>query len=136
MTGWEAIENGDGLTLMLVGMSVVFTSLLFLMVLMSAIKGVFFLRYSRTAKKSEVSEDQLVTKAGIAGVDIAAIALTLILEEEQMHDDESMVLTLRALPRPYSNWWMRELDGAWRPKSARARKRVMQATDPIMGKKI
>ena len=103
---------GDlGLTLMTVGMAVVFSALVVLMVLMKGLKNWLYWLHCRKLKSNSRSDDSL---EGIAcprpddteAMAIAAIALTLILEEEAAHDEESLVLTLRSLPKPYSNWWM------------------------------
>ncbi len=111
---FQSIIEGSGFSLMLVGMSVVFTALLILMILMKLLKyGMNRLHCLRIAKQAEAgtlrgTATSCPQPEEIPGVLIAAIASTLILEQELVHDEESMVLTLRGLPKPYSNWWMPE----------------------------
>jgi Na+-transporting methylmalonyl-CoA/oxaloacetate decarboxylase gamma subunit len=133
LRGWSAVDQADGLLLMLVGMSVVFTALISMFFLIRGLKR-FEDHTQRSARRRERSAAaaraaaEAAAAAGAAdglrvenadapgedvpGVVVAAIALTLILEAEQGHDEESMVLTLRALPRPYSNWWQNRINVA------------------------
>lgn len=119
MYGFEAIQEGNGLSLMLAGMVVVFTSLVALIVMMKVLRIAQEGFHSRKISKQTPGAEPKLGEGEIPGVTIAAIALTMILEEESVHDDESMVLTLRAFPKPYSNWWMRDLSTAWRTKPSK-----------------
>lgn len=116
---FERIIGGQGIPLMVVGMSVVFTGLVILMFMMKGLKWFYYWFYCQKVKRLGIEGDpaSCLAPEGIPEVIIAAISVTLILEEEEAHDDESMVLTLRALPKPYSNWWMRSLDEPWKAKT-------------------
>lgn len=100
-----------GFPLMIVGMVVVFSALLILMYLMKALKKMMHWLHCRKLNKasqtSGISSAQSCPNPDdTEALTIAAIALTLILEDEAAHDHESLVLTLHTMPKPYSNWWM------------------------------
>ena len=117
MFEWKAITEGGGLNLMLVGMLVVFTALLILMFMMKGLKRVLNLKHASRMKKQAEAPPPVAAGSGseeISGIVIAAIALTMILEDEQIHDEESLVLTLRSLPKSYSTWWMQGLSKPWK----------------------
>jgi Na+-transporting methylmalonyl-CoA/oxaloacetate decarboxylase gamma subunit len=108
---WQSILTGGGISLMIVGMGVVFCSLMILMFLLKGLKwSLVQLHKFNNRKKTGVPA---APTDEIPGVVVAAIAITLILEQEEIHDEESLVLTLRSLPKPYSNWWMKGLSGPW-----------------------
>ncbi|MDP8239720.1 MAG: OadG family protein [Candidatus Hatepunaea meridiana] len=110
MNVYQTIIEGQGLSLMFVGMTVVFSALLVLMFMMKGLKLLLKWQHNRHIEHERLigsTGDCLVSNPNeITGVVIAAIALTLILEDDQIHDVESMVLTMHAMPKPYSNWWM------------------------------
>ena len=99
----QSILMGEGIPLMAVGMTVVFISLVVLMLMMMGLKRVMALlqKPPKRAESRPVSHDE------VTGEIIAAIAITLILEDEQSHDDESLVLTMRGMPKPFNTWWVR-----------------------------
>jgi len=101
----------DGILLLLLGVTVTFAALFILMNLMKGLKYLLQMTHYLKLKQENwmgLPADTLKEEAkeGVPGIVIAAIAITLILEEEQVHDEESMVLTLHAIPKPYNNWWM------------------------------
>ena len=154
MYGLEGIEAGGGFTLMMAGMAVVFVALLALLFLMKFLKrGLEFQRSEverrRSAREAKVTAAQgdAADVAGISviegpggkdvsGVEIAAIALTLLFESEQVHDNESMVLTLHGLSKPYSNWWQSRVDHSWTPRITGGRPATLQTQDPERGSKV
>ncbi|MBC8277432.1 MAG: OadG family protein [FCB group bacterium] len=100
-----------GISLMIVGMAVVFSSLVILMFLMKGLKNcLYWLHCRKFARESAAGGSAEGTSCprpdDTEAMTIAAIAMTLILEEQAAHDEESLVLTLRAMAKPYSNWWM------------------------------
>ncbi|MCF7810607.1 OadG family protein [bacterium] len=105
------IIQGQGITLMLVGMSVVFCALVILLFSMKGLKGILtWLHLRKMSEKGVILdgvEAESASKPGeIPAVVVAALAMTIILDEEEAHDEESLVLTLQAMNKPYSNWWM------------------------------
>jgi Na+-transporting methylmalonyl-CoA/oxaloacetate decarboxylase gamma subunit len=139
--GWENIQQGHGVLLMIVGMTVVFSALVLLMFLMKLLKRYEAMLHFRVQKKSSETGDPLsITgpdgSTDIPGVTVAAIALTLILEEESVHDEESLVLTLHAIPRPYSNWWQSRIERFWPVNRSAPQKPALRAHDPERGTKV
>ncbi|MBU0517366.1 OadG family protein [bacterium] len=127
MPNFSAIIAGNGFSLMLVGMLVVFAALVLLMFLMKGLKATIGWFHDRSLKASQESAKGSVSSKKTddvpAGV-IAALALTLILEDEQIHDNESLVLTLHSLSKPYSNWWMNNLQPPWQSWQHRTPRKV------------
>ncbi|MDP8206612.1 MAG: OadG family transporter subunit [Candidatus Electryonea clarkiae] len=138
MFGFEAIQQGQGWMLMVVGVLVVFSALIFLIIVMNVLRIVQSYLHQRMQRKTTDKTDDMPPELGgeIPGVLVAAIALTLILEEEQIHDEESMVLTMQALSKPYSNWWMRDLERTWGHGRNPSRASVLKAPDPVRGKDV
>jgi sodium pump decarboxylase gamma subunit len=132
---WEASVLRPGLTLMLVGMGIVFAALLVLLGLMTLIRRFDAARRRRARRPAPAAATaaDVDPEAELAGVLIAALALTMILEDEGAHDDESLVLTLRSLPRPYSNWWQGRISPASlpaRPVGPPPRADVLRTPEP------
>ncbi len=154
MYGFAGIEAGNGLTLMLAGMAVVFVALIVLLFLMKFLKKGLDAQRAAVNRRQKAREAKLAVARGdtvdepgiraiegpeghdISGVEIAAIAMTLLFESEQVHDNESMVLTLHGLPKPYSNWWQGRIDPAWRAAVTRGRPATLQTSDPERGPRV
>ena len=141
MAGWSGIEEGNGIMLMVVGMSVVFVALVLLMYVMKALKRYQILLHRRVQKRDAQPGDPLAIvgpdgSEDIPGVVVAAIALTLIFEEESAHDEESLVLTLHAIPRPYSNWWQSRIERFWPVRYSSGSQEVFRHADPERGKEV
>lgn len=141
MAGWSGIAEGNGIMLMVVGMAVVFVALVLLMFLMKALKRYEALLHLRIQRKHAEPGDPLqITgpdgSSDISGVVVAAIALTLILEEESVHDEESLVLTLHAIPRPYSNWWQSRIERFWPVNRSAAQGQALRTKDPERGSEV
>lgn len=139
MYGLEGIAQGNGIMLMVVGMVVVFAALVILMFLMKALKRYQeWVHYRKQCKQRAQSEcadgDEDMLGGDVPGTVVAAIAITILLEEEQVHDEESLVLTLQHLPKPYSNWWQSRVNPDWPAKITRGRPTVMQTEDPERGR--
>lgn len=140
MQGLQGIIQGGGFTLMIVGMIVVFSALVLLMFLMIGLKRYQEAVHLRVQRKQRAQEElaKLREEASeeIPGVVVAAISLTLILEGEQVHDDETMVLTLRGISKPYSNWWQGRIDPVFSAKATQGRSTVMRTPDPVRGPEV
>ena len=113
-----------GIPLMFVGMVVVFGSLLALMFVMKGLKRILNTIHRLHVEREEqrsgstAASDLPENPDDVHGILIAAIAITLILEAEQAHDEESLVLTLRAMPKPYANWWLPTSGGGPLPRKS------------------
>ncbi len=154
MYGLEGIEAGNGITLMIAGMAVVFVALVVLLFLMKFLKRGIIFMHAAQSRREAAHDAKLAAQSGedrgesgiraiegpegqdVSGVEIAAIALTLLFESEQMHDNESMVLTMHNLPMPYSNWWQGRMDPAWRAAVTPGRSVTLQTRDPERGTRV
>lgn len=108
---FSKITSANGIVLMFVGMGVTFLALLILMTMMLLFKDAMHLLHKRnqifaSLRKGEAAIPAVPEPESMLAAQIAAIAATLFIEDEAAHDEESLVLTMRALPKPYSNWWM------------------------------
>ncbi|HSJ16077.1 MAG TPA: OadG family protein [Longimicrobiales bacterium] len=114
-----------GFFLLAMGMSVVFLSLVLLMIAIKLIRRFGGPRPVTPAATLQVTPE-------VSGVLMAAIATTLLLDAEQADEEERLVLTLRALQKPYSVWWQSRLARAyWSPQNAvPPRAEVWRAPDP------
>jgi len=141
MGGLEKIAEGNGLMLMVVGMSVVFFALVTLLFSMKLLKRSEQLRHFTATKRGGTPEDLLAIigpdgSSDIPGVTVAAIAMTLILEEESVHDEESLVLTLQAIKKPYSNWWQDRIERFWPVRLSGGQQSVWRTKDPEQGRQV
>jgi len=90
-------------TITLLGWVIVFAALLFLVGIFLMIPKLFkwkAKRDLRTKGKTQITDDQLV----ISGETNAAIATALHLYFNEIHDEESNVITIKQVRRRYSPW--------------------------------
>jgi Na+-transporting methylmalonyl-CoA/oxaloacetate decarboxylase gamma subunit len=101
LSGWEAVQAGDGIMITIVGILVVFAALTTITFLIKALKVL-----ANPAKRKATLEDQPVAplRNGISGEVVAAIALALQSHLYELHDEERTVLTITKVSRPYSPW--------------------------------
>lgn len=108
-SGEQFIEHDpDGLGMAAIALSVVFTSLALLYVIFKN-TGNYFQRKAKKAAQPKAttggSAPTATTNAKeLTGEVSAAIAMTIHLYQEDMHDDENMVLTIKRISRSYSPW--------------------------------
>lgn len=118
-----------GLFLLAAGMTVVFAALL---TLMFALKGIRYLdeRAAAAPKAAAPVPGIIAVEPDVSGVLLAAIATTLLLDAQHVEDEERLVLTVRALPKPYSNWWQGRMARAeiWRPQVTQTRAEALRAS--------
>lgn len=96
---------GQGVSIAIIGIGVVFLSLVLLFFFMK-----FFVRLLEVFKsKSEGMQKRTVIsertgKAPISGEIVAAIAMAIQDSREEFHDLEQTIITLNRITRPYSPW--------------------------------
>ncbi len=114
---FDRMIDGGGFTLVFAGMGVVFFALAILLYMMKAMRSGFEWLHHRRQIRAAVAaggDASMYTKPeDVPELVVAAIALTMLLDEEEAHDEESLVLTLRAMAKPYNNWWMSSLQRPW-----------------------
>lgn len=91
----------QGITIAILGVSIVFGSLATMYLCMSLF--IKFLEYTKSRKqtpeKESVKDDQRIT-----GEVVTAIALALQMSREEFHDMEETIITMQRITRPYSPW--------------------------------
>jgi len=96
-----------GLTVAVVGFSIVFFSLTALVLLFSRLPKLINMQFNReklrqnkNKKKEEVTQDDFVVEGNVT----AAISLALHLYFNELHDEESNVVTIKKVKKAYSPW--------------------------------
>ncbi len=110
--GADTILDNDphGVTVALISISVVLTALIVLATIIWGFSRVIVAISKQTAllkigKSSQKAQAQAPLKPGEASGEIlAAIAVAIKLNKEDMHDRESRVITLNTVARAYSPW--------------------------------
>jgi hypothetical protein len=91
------------LVIAIVGYLIVFIALVSLYALFRAMPGFLYLNFRRDMlKRGKKVEEQ--EKKMISGEETAAIAMALQLFFDEMHDEESGVLTIKKVSKAYSPW--------------------------------
>lgn len=96
------VEN-DGILISVIGYVIVFLSLLFLSVIILNFQKVLVKQQRKKLKKvgHRAADHKDIT---ISGEVSAAIAMSLQLHFEEVHDFENTVLTIKKVERTYSPW--------------------------------
>lgn len=91
------------LVIAIVGYLIVFIALVSLYALFRAFPRIIYLNFKRDMLKSgkKIKEQEEIT---ISGEETAAIAMALQLFFDEMHDEESGVLTIKKVSKTYSPW--------------------------------
>ena len=89
-----------GWTIALVGYLIVFAALILLSVIFTNIPKLMRKFRKRKNKKADSAEDLEEISADVN----AAIAMALYLHFDEMHDEESNVITIKRVEKPYSPW--------------------------------
>lgn len=91
-----------GVGMAVIGMGVVFASLFLLYVLFANVAKVLNIKLSKKAKEKEAVP--AAESADLTGEVNAAIALAIYLYNNELHDQESAILTIQKIQRAYSPW--------------------------------
>ena len=110
-SGEKFVEmDPSGLGMTMIAMLVVFSALALLYIIYSNI-GRFFMRRARVAKYKETKEARATMvgsethdEAEMSGEVNAAIAMALYMYQNETHDFENTVLTIKKVSRTYSPW--------------------------------
>ena len=95
---------GSGLTVAIVGWLIVFAALVLLVVVFTQIPKLIY--YNSRKKLKQQTKQAIVTDDDlhIAGDVSAAISMALHLFFDEMHDEESNVITIKRVRKTYSPW--------------------------------
>lgn len=92
-----------GIGMTMVAMSVVFISLLFLYLMFKNIAKLFAYDFRR--KSSPNINQSVTTKENAATLELgAAVAMAIYLYQQELHDHETALLTIKKINRNYSPW--------------------------------
>lgn len=95
---------GKGTTIAVVGWLIVFAALVLLVIVFTQVPKLIYYnsrkRLKQKTKKTIVTDDDL----HIAGDVSAAISMALYLFYDEMHDEESNVITIKRVRKTYSPW--------------------------------
>ena len=99
-------HDPSGLGMAMVAMAVVFFSLALLYIIFKNIGALFQRKAKKESKQKTAGVLQVQNKKqeDISGEVSAAIAMALHLYQNELHDDENMVLTIKRISRAYSPW--------------------------------
>ena len=99
----QAIISTNEIVIAVVGYVIVFVALLALYLLFQNLPRLMYLklRKGKTKKGEAIPETDEIMQSG---EETAAIAMALMLYLEEMHDEESGVLTIRKVSKAYSPW--------------------------------
>jgi Na+-transporting methylmalonyl-CoA/oxaloacetate decarboxylase gamma subunit len=97
--GWSAISEGGGWTLMAVGMSVVFSGLVLLFLFLRVLAVTV-----RTYHDWRESRDMPRAPEAPSGEMIAAVAMALSYALRRASEEETAIVTITRIARPYSPW--------------------------------
>ncbi len=95
---------GSGITIAIVGWLIVFAVLALLVIVFTQIPKLIYYntrkKHKQKTKQSIVTDDDL----HIAGDVSAAISMALYMFFDEMHDEESNVITIKRVRKTYSPW--------------------------------
>ena len=99
-----SVAAGSGVTIAVVGWLIVFAALVLLVIVFTQIPKLIYYnsrkKLKQQTKRDTVSDDDL----HIAGDVSAAISMALYLFFNEMHDEESNVITIKRVRKTYSPW--------------------------------
>ena len=111
ISGLEIISSekmsllADGVSIAILGISVVFMGLVFLLIFMKMFNFVFqTLAKHQEKKKIGIEVNAKNSNEPVSGEIIAAIAYAIKNSREEFHDYEKTIITLQKIARPYSPW--------------------------------
>ena len=93
-----------GLTVSIVGFSIVFFSLTLLVIVFSRLPKLINIKIKKRPKKKHKSEEPSENDYIVEGNVTAAISLALHLYFSEMHDEESNIVTIKKVRKAYSPW--------------------------------
>jgi Na+-transporting methylmalonyl-CoA/oxaloacetate decarboxylase gamma subunit len=93
-----------GVIITIVGIFVVFTSLVVLSIIFNQIPKLLKVKLKRIPKKSESGSPDKVHREAVTGETNAAIATAIYLYFNELHDRESNVMTIEKVSKRYSPW--------------------------------
>ncbi len=99
-----AVTSGTW-TITFLGWAIVFVALVVLLIIFQNVPRLYNLSTERRLKKKgKLAPNENLDTNQISGQETAAIAMTLHLYFDELHDEESGVITIKRIKRRYSPW--------------------------------
>lgn len=95
--------SADGATITIVGILIVFSVLAFLSIVFNLVAKSLTIKIKKDLK-DEGKKISNETKIDISGSENAAISMALFMYFNEMHDEESGVITINSVKKRYSPW--------------------------------
>jgi Na+-transporting methylmalonyl-CoA/oxaloacetate decarboxylase gamma subunit len=96
--------GGSGLTIAIVGWLIVFAALVLLVIIFTQVPKLIYYnsrkKLKQKTKHSSVTDDDLLVTGDVS----AAISMALYLFFDELHDEESNVITIQRVRKVYSPW--------------------------------
>jgi sodium pump decarboxylase gamma subunit len=92
----------EGYTVAIVGYLIVFVALVFLIVVFTALPRLLSIKIKRRLKKEGKATE--VTQINVEGNVNAAIAMAIHMYVNELHDEESGIITIKKVTKRYSPW--------------------------------
>ena len=93
-----------GLTVSVVGFSIVFFSLALLVIVFLRLPKLINIKFKKRTRKRHKQEEPAEDDYIVEGNVTAAISLALHLYFNEMHDEESNIVTIKKVKKAYSPW--------------------------------
>lgn len=93
-----------GFTVALVGFGIVLSALTLLSVVFSKLPNLINLKFDRKKRKQKTTPETAKKDLHMEGNVTAAISLALHLYFDEMHDEESNIVTIKQVRKAYSPW--------------------------------
>lgn len=93
-----------GLTVSIVGFSIVLSSLALMVIVFLRLPKIINIKFKKGKKAKHKQEESTLDHYIIEGNATAAISLAMHLYFNEMHDDESNVVTIKKVKKAYSPW--------------------------------
>lgn len=94
----------DSIIIAIIGYTTVFAALVLLFIVFNTIPKLLYLNLKSKLRKKGESVEIKQEDMNISGETNAAISMALYLYFNQMHDDESNIVTIKEVSRRYSPW--------------------------------
>lgn len=98
------MASGYGITTAIVGWLIVFAALVLLVIVFTQIPRLIYYNSRKKLREKNKSKNVTCDEFHIAGDVSAVISMALYMFFDEMHDDESNVITIKRVRKIYSPW--------------------------------
>jgi len=92
-------------TITVIGWGIVFLALVILVIIFTNVPKIhFYMTNRRLRRQGKMENDKPATIGHVTGEESAAIAMALYMYNNERHDEESGIITIKRIERRYSPW--------------------------------